>query len=744
MLVEAVPALATAPMLALPSASASIFVAGTDQRLRGLTGIRIYVWVERASDIPMIGARIHQRLMLGGRGFAAVTAAGAVRVKSVLDTSVWQPERLDYAAGAACGEGLEQRRAPRIWNDAAAPLALEEIPSLTDEEGSRLAAIEAGLRATVHDRATKQRQQHATSRAATGHPVRASWSNCGAIEYLDGEHAVRLQSGEWVTVDEILREPARYHDVECYDPLEPDYDGGRVVGKVYAKDAMIHSFAHGGINYPLRASASEEFGIVSGAPSSGAPVARLAWARTFDSVNEGVETLNREFAVLRNGNILHTPASGGYEIMSTATFRTFTANARVPDVRKGTRALSTSWLAAPERRTASGLAFDPTQPVLSYVPGNNGDIPLFNTWPGLAIEPSKEGSCSCFLDHLLRVVAKGDKRVYRWLIHWLAAIVQHPERLPGTALALRGPHGAGKDIIGEVLRFILGALYVNVSNPEQLIGNFNTALAHTVFVHVEETFFAADPRVRGPLKNLITSPTLRINPKGLAPYVVNNCAHLFMSSNEAHFAPVEEGDRRYMVVEVSGERAHDLEYHAALRREMFEEGGCARLLRFLGKVRIDWSFIRRPLATEAHSAQKLASLPADRAFLYNLLEEGSLPGEHRADLGGVIVDKQDLFDRFASACRLAGHRRATPSELTKLLKRCGVSDYRRSMEPRTRYYLFPPLAEMRAEFERSFGAPVDWTPQDGWNCEIPAGWLIPLPLPRLVNASADAGRESAA
>src|SRR5262249_55533401 len=92
-LIATVPALEAAPMLAVPSASANIFRSGTDDCLRGLTGIRVYVWVQCAADIPVVGRRIHERLVLRGQAFAKITKVGAVHIGTVLDTSVWTPER---------------------------------------------------------------------------------------------------------------------------------------------------------------------------------------------------------------------------------------------------------------------------------------------------------------------------------------------------------------------------------------------------------------------------------------------------------------------------------------------------------------------------------------------------------------------------------------------------------------------------------------------------------------------------
>jgi energy-coupling factor transporter ATP-binding protein EcfA2 len=66
-----------------------------------------------------------------------------------------------------------------------------------------------------------------------------------------------------VTVDEILANPSRYHKQNCADPLEPDYGDDSRLARIYTLDqhsgAVIHSHAHGGVNYMLRASAAADF-----------------------------------------------------------------------------------------------------------------------------------------------------------------------------------------------------------------------------------------------------------------------------------------------------------------------------------------------------------------------------------------------------------------------------------------------------------------------------------------------------
>jgi hypothetical protein len=108
-LATACPALADAPAVWRPSASSCIHDRKTGVALRGIGGQRLYVSVQDAADISRAGDVLFKRLWLAGLGRYEISKSGALLARSVIDASVFQPERLDFCGGAECGRGLEQR-----------------------------------------------------------------------------------------------------------------------------------------------------------------------------------------------------------------------------------------------------------------------------------------------------------------------------------------------------------------------------------------------------------------------------------------------------------------------------------------------------------------------------------------------------------------------------------------------------------------------------------------------------------
>ena len=277
---EAAPGLVDAAMLWWPSASSCIWAG--EQELHGINGQRLYMLVRDASDIARAGKALVNRLWLAGHGHIAISKSGMMLERTLVDGSVWQPSRLDFAGGAACGAGLEQRRgAPVVIEGNAEIIATRNaVPDLTEAERDRLAAIKAKAKGTVQPEAEGIKEQWIEARvqemvapeaiedpdasAAAGRVARLALD----LGVLAGDFLLWVETGGQVvpvSLKDVLDRRDRYHGCLTRDPLEPEYDGGRLVGRLYLMQARpaLHSFAHGGKTYRLHR-APERVELVKG------------------------------------------------------------------------------------------------------------------------------------------------------------------------------------------------------------------------------------------------------------------------------------------------------------------------------------------------------------------------------------------------------------------------------------------------------------------------------------------------
>jgi hypothetical protein len=251
-----------------PSSSSEIYTTDGKQ-LRGIRGQRLYPCVQDASDILRAGNALNERMWAHGHGRYEVSKSGSLLERGVFDSTVWQTNRIDFAAGADCAEGLEQRRGAPVVHEgllggeldtraAIADLTPDEVAAAQQaKERAKAGMAEAAAQAKaawVEERVRQLKEKHPNIeaevlrkqalRAVEGRELMGDW-----ILHIRGDNDQILQ----VSVLNVLEDPATYHGMLTLDPLEPEYDGGRWVGKLYLYSARpnLYSMAHGGVKFRL-------------------------------------------------------------------------------------------------------------------------------------------------------------------------------------------------------------------------------------------------------------------------------------------------------------------------------------------------------------------------------------------------------------------------------------------------------------------------------------------------------------
>ena len=87
-----------------------------------------------------------------------------------------------------------------------------------------------------------------------------------------------------------------------------------------------------------------------------------------------------------------------------------------------------------------------------------------------------------YRDHLFEDVCGRDERIFWWMIGWMAHRVQRPWEVPESAVVLIGERGDGKSSVFKILGRLFGRHYMTITNPRQLMGNFNAHLMDKVLV----------------------------------------------------------------------------------------------------------------------------------------------------------------------------------------------------------------------------------------------------------------------
>jgi hypothetical protein len=262
-LLDVIPDLGNVDMLWRPSASSCIY--NGQKEVIGVTGQRIYFIVDDGSRLKHFTEYLVGKLWLNGYGRIQLSRSGAMLERVTFDTSVWQPERLDYVAGAKCSKPLERRPVDSfIWRGNYRALDISQNYDLTPTE---VADIKILINQTKRDRKkdqvavveryiTERVQELADPGASQEELAQIEASLRKAIENLTLTADFILFTDEFgpVTVGEVLTNRSKFNGASLADPLEPDYGGGRGKAKFFLIGTMpvVHSFAHGSRVFKLK------------------------------------------------------------------------------------------------------------------------------------------------------------------------------------------------------------------------------------------------------------------------------------------------------------------------------------------------------------------------------------------------------------------------------------------------------------------------------------------------------------
>lgn len=258
-----IPKLNHAPMVLWHSASSHIYHKQTGEALKGRGGIRLYIQVADGRDISRFGKILYDRLWLNGYGYCVCSKAGQLLKRTFLDDAVWQPERLDFAAGAyiAANELIEQRRPePLVFNPGAPPFNTAAIADLSEGDTAQCNKIQRQECAKLLSDQQLIRKQYLNERlqSIANEETRTHKRKVleAALEKnrLFADFELITQDGQTITVGKILANRDKFHNTYTKDPLEPEYHDSADVGWLNLNSGgkpFLYSHAHGGATYTL-------------------------------------------------------------------------------------------------------------------------------------------------------------------------------------------------------------------------------------------------------------------------------------------------------------------------------------------------------------------------------------------------------------------------------------------------------------------------------------------------------------
>lgn len=364
------------------------------------------------------------------------------------------------------------------------------------------------------------------------------------------------------------------------------------------------------------------------------------------------------------------------------------------------------WIRHTKRREYETVIFDPSK-------GKEWEG-CYNLWGGITVEP-KKGCWKHSLKHLYKILCNKDQAKFKYLIKWLAWLVQNPGERAEVAVIFKGKEGAGKGFIFSQFLKIYGQHGIAISNRQHLTGQFNGHLRQVVFLFADEAYYPGDKEVEGTLKQLITEEQIPIRDlyKTLGPS--KNCLHIGMSTNQEWIIPAGEDSRRYFINEVDNCYAKNQtlnhlreEYFDKLWKEM-DNGGREAMMYDLQNMDLHhWHPRNNVPMTEEMTKQRLLSLPKIHKLFLSFIEDGIFPGELNRELE-YIVSAKVLYDYLEEI--EPDSKRYSSRMKSDFIKKLGAKKIRRSTG---NHWKFLTLRETRVNWNNNYGT-YDWNdPIEEW------------------------------
>ena len=259
MLAELLPELDVpgAARLMTHSTSSHIYDTNTGQQIKGDGGKHIAMLLSDQSASGRLKTLLDVRQWANGHGHIYISRDGRQIERTVLDLSVFAPERLVFEAGAVLGDGLEQRR-PAPTAVEGHPLDMSRLPSptLTERElaNKAKAIAKQASSADAEEIRSKYLREEAEKLIAQrgidqdeADRIVALRAEIASLDDGDTLTFTDKRADDTQTVGYVLDRIEQYIGRAMCDPLEPDYGPSKaMILRGPGGQPYIQSFAHGG------------------------------------------------------------------------------------------------------------------------------------------------------------------------------------------------------------------------------------------------------------------------------------------------------------------------------------------------------------------------------------------------------------------------------------------------------------------------------------------------------------------
>lgn len=295
------------------------------------------------------------------------------------------------------------------------------------------------------------------------------------------------------------------------------------------------------------------------------------------------------------------------------------------------------WIENTDRKSYDEIVFD-----------TNERENCLNLWGGIPCTPV-QGSpklISSFEELVFDAIAqdKTRKGKGRWLMQFMAHLIQKPWEKPGVAPVITGPQGGGKGLLTQgILESILKTYVLTLKAASEVKGKFNRDHAARLVTVLDEATWRGDKEEDGILKSRVTEKTITVEEKFGERYTLKDLTRLFILSNNLEAVSMERGNRRFLQFETNPLYARRNDFFGPMWDAVRSgEMGPAVYYYLLNYDISDFDPYTLPYFDNQGAAAKIASAPLGADFWADIFFEGSEPLFENGD----FLSKKEVAERF--------------------------------------------------------------------------------------------------
>ncbi len=295
-------------------------------------------------------------------------------------------------------------------------------------------------------------------------------------------------------------------------------------------------------------------------------------------------------------------------------------------------------------------------------------------------------SIEIILNHVLKVLCNGNEKIYKYVIQWIAHLIQKPWDKSGVPCILMiSDEGTGKNLFWDFMGEVLGSIYYIVINDLKAVtSKFNTRLQGKLLTCLNEIQnYGGKFKTNDKLKSILSDKKLIIEPKGKEAYEIDNYSRFVMLTNNDWPVRVGNGDRRYVAINCSDSKKGDRQYFNELASAVNDEANAKKFFQYVAKIDISEFCVRTIPETKLKNNLKwnnienrpLQFLKEEIIEKYTDLDIKKVEDIDKMDNKPDIQEifkSVDLFELYKSWCDTNNERNTyTTRKFTQQLKRYG-------------------------------------------------------------------------